>query len=177
MSRLARRVSDRRLLRIVRRFLEAGMLKQGVCVERYEAHSAGWAAIPLAGKPAAGWAGPGDGATGPPFLPLRGRLHRLSELNSFLSGWVTYFRHASGKAHLQRLDEWVRRKQRKRSRSVTDFLTSLGVPRKRVRSLGGSGRGWWCMAGSPPAAEGMNLRWFQELGLLSLTERYLKLQP
>ena len=108
---------------------------------------------------------------------------RVSELNSFLSGWVTYFRHASGKEHLRRLDEWVRRKlrcmrlkQRKRGRSVTDFLTSLGVPRKRARSLGGSGRGWWRMAGSPPAAEGMNLRWFQELGLLSLTERYLKLQ-
>jgi len=36
MSRLARRVADKRLLRIVRRFLEAGMIQNGVCVERHE---------------------------------------------------------------------------------------------------------------------------------------------
>ena len=42
----------------------------------------------------------------------------ISELNSHLSGWVTYFRYASAKAHLQRLDEWIRRKR--------------------------SRKGWWC---------------------------------
>ena len=36
MARLARHVSDRRLLRIVRRFLEAGMMWNGVCIERHE---------------------------------------------------------------------------------------------------------------------------------------------
>ena len=36
MSRLARRIADKRLLRIIRRFLEAGILRQGLCVERYE---------------------------------------------------------------------------------------------------------------------------------------------
>ena len=36
MSRLARRVEDKRLLRIVRRFLEAGMMSNGVRVERHE---------------------------------------------------------------------------------------------------------------------------------------------
>ncbi len=35
MSRLARRVADKRLLRIVRRFLEAGMMQNGVYVERH----------------------------------------------------------------------------------------------------------------------------------------------
>jgi RNA-directed DNA polymerase len=36
MARLARHVSDKRLLRIVRRFLEAGMMWNGVRVERHE---------------------------------------------------------------------------------------------------------------------------------------------
>jgi len=36
MARLARRVGDRRLLRIVRRFLEAGMMQGGVSSERHE---------------------------------------------------------------------------------------------------------------------------------------------
>ena len=31
MSRLARRIGDTRLLRIVRRFLQAGMMADGVC--------------------------------------------------------------------------------------------------------------------------------------------------
>ncbi len=104
-------------------------------------------------------------------------------MNSFLTGWVTYFRYASAKTHLKRLDEWVRRKlrcmrlkQRKRGRSITAFLVSLGVPHWRARKLGGSGRGWWCMAGSPQATEAMTLQWFKEQKLVSLTERYLTLQ-
>ncbi|MFN2217242.1 MAG: reverse transcriptase domain-containing protein [Anaerolineae bacterium] len=36
MARVARHVSDKRLLRVIRRFLEAGMMWDGVCVERYE---------------------------------------------------------------------------------------------------------------------------------------------
>ena len=36
MSRLARRVADKRLLRMVRRYLEAGMMQNGVCIERHE---------------------------------------------------------------------------------------------------------------------------------------------
>jgi RNA-directed DNA polymerase len=34
MSRLAKRINDKRLLKIIRRFLEAGIMKQGVCIER-----------------------------------------------------------------------------------------------------------------------------------------------
>nr|NIM50557.1 group II intron reverse transcriptase/maturase [Gemmatimonadales bacterium] len=47
MSRLARRVSDKRLLRIVRRFLEAGMMRNGVCVERYRGTPQGGPLSPL----------------------------------------------------------------------------------------------------------------------------------
>lgn len=265
MSRLARRVSDKRLLRIVRRFLEAGMLKQGMCVERYEGTPQGGPLSPLLANllldeldqelerrghrfcryaddcniyVQSHAAGERVLASVTRFLEERLRLrvnrsksavahvserkflgHRLlaggrlsiapqslerakdrireitrrnrgvsiqrmiSELNSFLSGWVTYFRYASGKAHLQRLDEWVRRKlrcvrlkQRRRGRPLIGLLLSLGVPLPRAAALGRSRRGWWRIAGSPQAAEAMGLRWFQELGLLNLTERYLKLQ-
>jgi RNA-directed DNA polymerase len=34
MSRLSRRITDKRLLRIVRRFLQAGIMKDGVVTER-----------------------------------------------------------------------------------------------------------------------------------------------
>ncbi|MDE0083795.1 MAG: group II intron reverse transcriptase/maturase, partial [Gammaproteobacteria bacterium] len=112
------------------------------------------------------------------------RLERMiSELNRFLRGWVAYFRLARAKVHLVRLDKWIRRKlrcvrlkQRKRGRSVTGFLISLGVPPWQARRLGWSRRGWWRMAGSPQANEAMSNQWFREQGLVSLAGQYLELQ-
>lgn len=47
MARLARRIADKRLLRIVRRFLQAGMMCNGVCVEREEGTPQGGPLSPL----------------------------------------------------------------------------------------------------------------------------------
>jgi RNA-directed DNA polymerase len=47
MSRLARHIGDKRLLRTIRRFLEAGILRQGVCVQRYEGTPQGGPLSPL----------------------------------------------------------------------------------------------------------------------------------
>jgi RNA-directed DNA polymerase len=47
MARLARHVSDKRLLHVVRRFLEAGMMWDGVCVERHEGTPQGGPLSPL----------------------------------------------------------------------------------------------------------------------------------
>jgi RNA-directed DNA polymerase len=47
MARLARRVADKRLLRIVRRYLEAGMMQQGVCIRRYEGTPQGGPLSPI----------------------------------------------------------------------------------------------------------------------------------
>jgi RNA-directed DNA polymerase len=264
MGRLARRIADKQLLRIIRRFLEAGILRQGVVIERYEGTPQGGPLSPLLAnllldevdkeleRRGHGFCRYADDlnvyvrsrAAGERVMAsvtrfvekrLRLRVNRIksavayvserkflgyrllaggrltiapeslerakdrireitrrnrgvslgrmiSELNSFLTGWVTYFRYASAKAHLQRLDEWVRRKlrcvrlkQRKRGRSVTAFLINLGVPRMRARSLGGSGRGWWRLAGSPQATEAMTLQWFKDQTLVSLAKRYLEL--
>ena len=265
MGRLARRITDKRLLGIIRRFLEAGIMGQGVVVERYEGTPQGGPLSPCLANllldevdKELEWRGHRfcryaddlnvyvrSKAAGERVMAsltrfvekrLRLRVNRtksavahvserkflgyrllaggrlsiapaslkrakerireitrrnrgislermISELNSFLTGWVTYFRYASAKTHLQRLDEWIRRKlrcmrlkQRKRGRSVTAFLVSLGVPQWRARVLGGSGRGWWRMAGSPPATEAMSIQWFRDQKLVSLTERYLALQ-
>jgi RNA-directed DNA polymerase len=109
--------------------------------------------------------------------------HMIGELNSFLAGWVTYFRYAEGKTHLQRLDAWIRRKvrcvrlkQRKRPKPTADFLQSLGVPRWRAWILALSGKGWWRMAGSPGGSEAMSVAWFRDQGLVCLTQRHAALQ-
>lgn len=264
MSRLARRVSDKQLLRIVRRFLEAGMMRNGVCVERYQGTPQGGPLSPLLANllldeldrelerrshrfcryaddcnvyvrsEAAGervmasltrflekrlrlrvnrtksavapvwerkflghrilW----DGrlAIAPESLKrAKGRIREItrrnrgislrrmiSELNSYLTGWVIYFRYAECRTHLQRLDKWIRRrlrcvrlKQRKRTKPIADFLQSLGVPERRAWWLALSGKGWWRMAQSPPATEAMSIQWFTDQGLVSLTARYTSL--
>ena len=103
----------------------------------------------------------------------------IGELNRFLTGWVAYFRHAACKRHLQRLDEWIRRKlrclrlkQRKRAGPIAELLHQLGVPKRRAWIGALSGKGWWRLSGSPPAMEGMNLAWFESMGLVNLVQRY-----
>jgi RNA-directed DNA polymerase len=47
MARLARRIGDKRLLRVIRRFLQAGMMVDGVCGERHEGTPQGGPLSPL----------------------------------------------------------------------------------------------------------------------------------
>jgi RNA-directed DNA polymerase len=108
----------------------------------------------------------------------------IGELNSYLTGWVTYFRYAACKSHLQRLDERIRRKlrcvrlkQRKQATSIADFLQSLGVLEQSAWVLALSGKGWWRKSGSPQANQAISIAWFKAHGLVNLSERYAELQP
>lgn len=266
MSRLARWVRDKRLLRIVRRFLEAGIMWDGVCIERYEGTPQGGPLSPLlanlllddldkelerrghsfcryaddcniyvrtqkAGERVMAGVtrflerklrlGVNHEKSGVAFVEERqflgyrilrgGRLgvaprslkrakkriqeitrrnrgisleRMIQELNSYLTGWVTYFRYAACKSHLRQMDEWIRRKlrcvrlkQRKRVKAIADFLQRLGVPERSAWRLALSGKGWWRKAGSPQACQAMTIAWFRERGLVNLTERYVELQP
>lgn len=47
MSRLARKIGDKRLLKIIRRLLESGIMQDGVCIERHEGAPAGGPLSPL----------------------------------------------------------------------------------------------------------------------------------
>jgi RNA-directed DNA polymerase len=265
MARLARRIADKRLLRITRRFLQAEMMHEGVCVARYEGTPQGGPLSPLLANlllddldqelerrghcfcryaddcniyVQSKAAGERVMASVTKFLEKRLRLrvnrdksavahvserkflgHRLinggkltiapkslervkerirqitrrnrgvslervvGELNSFLTGWVTYFRYAECRGHLTALDGWIHRKlrcvrlkQRKRAKSIADFLRELGVPTKRSWLLALTGKGWWRMAGSPQAAEAMSNAWFEGQGLVNLAMRYAALQ-
>jgi RNA-directed DNA polymerase len=265
MSRLAGRIGDTRLLRIIRRFLEAGMMQDGVSVDRPEGTPQGGPLSPLLANlllddldrelerrghkfcryaddcniyVQSQAAGERVLVSVTRFLEERLKLrvnrsksavasvrerkflgHRLledgtqtiapqsldrardriraitrrsrgvsfeqlvTELNSFLTGWVAYFRYAKAKGVLSDLGGWVRRKlrcvrlkQRKRAKSITEFLYSLGVPWDRCWTTAASGKGWWRMAHTPAAQEGLNNAWFQAQGLVNPLERYLQLQ-
>ena len=74
----------------------------------------------------------------------------VGELNSFLSGWVTYLPYAKCQTHLAKPDGWVRTKlrcvrlkQRKRAKSIAEFRPGLGVPKNRSWTTAVWGKGWW----------------------------------
>jgi RNA-directed DNA polymerase len=261
MARLARHIGDKRLLRIIRRFLQAGMMHGGVVIERHEGTPQGGPLSPLLANlllddldkeleqrghrfcryaddcniyVRSEAAGERVMASVVAFLEGKLRLkvnreksaaapveersflgHRLlrggrlglapkslarakerirlitrrnrgialarmvSEVNSFTAGWVTYFRHAACKRALSDLDDWLRRKLRcvrlkqcKRAKPIANFLKERGVPARRAWLLAASGKGWWPLAKSPQAHEAMTLSWFEEIGLVSLSNRY-----
>ena len=265
MDRLARHIGDKRLLRIIRRFLEAGMMQGGVCARREEGTPQGGPLSPILsnllldeldkelearGHRFCRYADDGNiyvrtKQAGERVMSsvsrfLEGKLklrvnreksavafveerkflgHRLlrggklgiapkalkrmkdkvraitrrnrgvgftqviEELNSFMNGWVAYFRHASAKTHLQRLDEWIRQKLRcyrlkqcKRAKGLGRFLLALGLSRDAAWKLAGSGKGWWRKANSPQARIAMTNAWFEAEGLTNLQQRYLALQ-
>lgn len=265
MSRLARRVEDKRLLKIIRRFLEAGLMQEGVCVRREEGTPQGGPLSPLlanlllddldrelerrghkfcryaddcniyvrsqaAGERVMasvcqflevglklrvnreksalarveerkflGYRLLSDGRLGiaPKSLEqAKDRIREISrrnrgislermivELNSFLTGWVTYFRLAAMKSHLVALDGWVRRKLRcvrlkqcKRVKPMVDFFVRQGVSLRSAWCTALSGKGWWRKSGTPVANQSMPSGWWDGLGLVNLVDRWLSLQ-
>lgn len=264
MNRLSRWIGDKRMLRIIRRFLEAGMLQDGVKIRRVEGTPQGGPLSPLlanlllddldkelerrghrfcryaddcniyvrskqAGERVMqsitrflenklrlrvnaaksevarvqerkflGYRLLPAGALGiaPASLKrVKERIRQITrrnrgvsmeaaicELNGYLTGWVMYFRYARCRTHLKQLDEWLRRKlrcyrlkQRKRAKPIADFLMEQGVPEWRSWLLALSGKGWWRMSGTPQAHEAMSIQWFEKVGLINLTNRYLLL--
>src|SRR5215831_18024339 len=108
----------------------------------------------------------------------------IADVNSFVTGWVTYFRHAACKDALGDLDEWLRRKLRcvrlkqcKRTGSIAAFLMKCGVSERNAWLLALSGKGWWRLSGSQPAHAAMTLRWFAGQELVSLQAHHAALQP
>jgi RNA-directed DNA polymerase len=72
----------------------------------------------------------------------------MSELRSFLTGWLAYFRYARCRTTLRDIDPWLRHKLRcyrlkqcKRIKAIHDFLHRLGVPSWRVWITASTGKG------------------------------------
>jgi RNA-directed DNA polymerase len=261
MSRIARRIGDKRLLRVIRRFLQAGMMQDGVCVARDEGTPQGGPLSPLlanlllddldqlldsrghrfcryaddcniyvrslaagqrvmesvtrfleeklrlrVNRQKSAVAAVGERKFLGHRLLLNGKLgispksidrakekirhitrrnrgvsftRVITDLNSFLNGWLYYYRFAACRGELIRMDEWIRRKlrcyrlkQRKRGRSITAFLRRLGVSWNSAGKIGSSGKGPWRLADTPQLHQAMPIRWFHSQGLVSLVLKY-----
>jgi len=107
--------------------------------------------------------------------------NRIKELNRYLMGWIGYFRLASIKAHCEKLDEWIRRrlrmctwKQWKLPKTRLRKLRALDVPEWAAWKMAYSRRGYWEMSRNINNA--LNLSYWKDQGLLSLTTRYLEIR-
>jgi RNA-directed DNA polymerase len=264
MARLARHVADKRLLRLVRRFLEAGMMQEGVCTRSEEGTPQGGPLSPLLANlmlddldkelerrghrfaryaddcnvyvrsQAAGervlasitaflertlklrvnreksavalaWerkflgyrllSGGHLGLAPKSAERMKDRLRQLTrrrrgraleevigDVNRYCNGWLGYYRFAECRSWLRDVDGWLRQKlrcyrltQAKRASGIAALLRSCGIPEHMVWTTAASSRGWWPRCHTPGALAGMDLAWFDRLGLISLVQRHLSL--
>lgn len=104
---------------------------------------------------------------------------RIDSLNTYLMGWIGYFKLADTRSVLHSLDEWVRRrlrmcylKQWKKPKTKKRNLVALGLPSEWASLIGGSRKGYWRLSKTPQVNKALGLVFWREQGLKSLVERY-----
>jgi len=109
---------------------------------------------------------------------------RLSELRSYVRGWMGYFGLASQLKLFARLDGWIRRrirccywKQWRHPKTRRRKLIQLGVPRRQAIRHAKSRKGPWHMAKTIASGVGMTNAWLKDQGLLSLKTLWAELAP
>ena len=107
----------------------------------------------------------------------------ISELNRRMKSWWAYFRFGANKAHLRSIDGWVRRKLRslmlKQCQTTEEMITLLsrhGVSPRLARFTATSGQKAWALSGTITASRAMPTRWFEDMGLENLVQKYDLLQ-
>lgn len=101
----------------------------------------------------------------------------IRELNKVIIGWRNYFRLANcWLGNLEQIDGWIRRKLRcyrlkqcGRKHTIVKFLQSLGCPEQKSWNVAMYSQGWWNMSKKVAVGHTMNVKWFSQIGLESLT--------
>jgi len=104
---------------------------------------------------------------------------RIALLNTYVIGWVGYFKLADTRSVFYTLDEWVRRrlrmcylKQWKKPKSKKRNLVALGLPKEWASLISGSRKGNWRLSNTPQVNKALGLAFWREQGLKSLVEQY-----
>jgi group II intron reverse transcriptase/maturase len=264
MGRLAKRIKDKRILRLIRRYLQAGIMVHGVVQERWEGTPQGGPLSPLLsnllldeldkelerrGHRFCRYADDGNiyvktkragervfesierflwkrlrlrvnrdksavahyperGFLGFSFTRgrelkirfsakslrrMRGQVKAITrrsrgvsfgqvieDLNTFLRGWIGYYRLVETHTVIRDLDSWIRRRLRcfmvKRwiNNCHTRYkkLVAMGVNGKGALAMAGSRKGPWALSNAKPLKVAMPNQFFVDQGLLSLLHQY-----
>lgn len=102
----------------------------------------------------------------------------ITELNIKLGGWINYYKLTESPSTIRGLDSWMRRKlrcyrlkQRKRSYPIAKFLINLGVQPCNAWNTAKSEKGWWRLSRTPALHQALSNNWFEEQGLINLSQR------
>ncbi|HKT53145.1 MAG TPA: group II intron reverse transcriptase/maturase [Caulobacteraceae bacterium] len=118
------------------------------------------------------------------FRQGRGRsvARTATDLAPILRGWINYFRLAQAKGIFEELDGWLRRKLRcilwrqwKRPRTRAARLMQRGLDETRAWQSANNGRGPWWNAGANHMNDAFRKTFFDQCGLLSLSELHRRL--
>jgi len=108
---------------------------------------------------------------------------RIEALNTYLRGWVGYFRLADTPTVFERLEKWIRRrlrmcllKQWKNPATKRRHLVALGIPEQWATNISCSRKGYWCLANTPQVNKALDPAYWQAQGLLSLVGTYRQLR-
>jgi RNA-directed DNA polymerase len=94
----------------------------------------------------------------------------VEELDSFIRGWISYFRYAEARSVLKELDSWIRRKLRcyvlkQWGQSRYRQLVRRGVSRELAWNTTKSAHGPWRLSRSPALTIALPAGYFGSLGL------------
>lgn len=108
---------------------------------------------------------------------------RIKAINTYIVGWIGYYRLADTRSVFQSLDEWLRRrlrmcylKQWKKPKTKRKKLVALGIPPEWAMLISGSRKGYWRLSNTPQVNKALGLAFWREQGLKSLVERYNELR-
>jgi group II intron reverse transcriptase/maturase len=109
----------------------------------------------------------------------------ITKLNKYLEGWIGFFWICTEaeRRSLHDLDAHIRRRLRaivlrhwKRRRTMVRQLIKRGIKAATARrSICNGNRSWWSLSRSYAVHRALGIRYFQELGLVSLEERWDRL--
>jgi RNA-directed DNA polymerase len=264
LGRLAKRIEDKRILRLIRRYLQAGMMVQGVVQERWEGTPQGGPLSPLLsnllldeldkelerrGHHFCRYADDGNvyvktkragervfesierflwkrlrlrvnrdksavahypersflgfsftrgrelkiRFSAKSLQQMKGRVKMITRrsrgvtldqviegLNTFLRGWIGYYRLVETHTVIRDLDSWIRRRLRcfmvkrwiKNCHTRYKRFVAMGVNVKDALAMAASRKGPWALSNAKPSKVAMPNQFFAEQGLLSLLHQY-----
>ena len=107
---------------------------------------------------------------------------RIELLNTYLRGWINYFKLIDTPSVLEYLDMWIRRrlrmgrlKQWKRAKTRRRNLIALGISEEWARCISGSRKSYWRLSKTPQTNKALGIAYWQNLGLVSLSESYQRI--
>ncbi|GHV52507.1 hypothetical protein FACS1894181_15650 [Bacteroidia bacterium] len=112
----------------------------------------------------------------------KGNAWRKETGNSYIRGWVNYYKLADMKSALGKIDEWYRRrlrmviwKQWKRIKTRIANLIKLGV--KKAKEYANTRKGYWHTANSPILSTSISNKRLKRAGYIFFTDYYSKVAP